>query len=139
MVKHFLFFHLNMFKTRRGSAPAPPRAAGGVLAPDGKFPICFPVLILKFEHTGRGFLEFGRNLEEILPTSLPELPIQLRGLISFRETRTWGKAISIPFQTFPFIFPYILLKGSTGLYLSLSLLFFGPAPSPSTPPPQSEA
>ena len=29
---------------------------------------------------GKGFLEFGRNLGEILPTSLPELPIQLRDL-----------------------------------------------------------
>ena len=26
---------------------------------------------------GRGFLGFGRTLGEILPTSLPELPIQL--------------------------------------------------------------
>ena len=32
-------------------------------------------------------LGFGQNLKEILPTSLPELPIQLRHLISFRETR----------------------------------------------------
>ena len=29
---------------------------------------------------GRGCLGFGRNLGEIIPTSLPELPIQLRDL-----------------------------------------------------------
>ena len=34
-----------------------------------------------------GSLGFGRNLGEILPTSLPLLPIELRDLISFRETR----------------------------------------------------
>ena len=35
---------------------------------------------------GRGFLGFGRNLGVILPTSLLQLPLQLRDLISFRET-----------------------------------------------------
>ena len=50
---------------------------------------------------GRGCLGFGRNLEEILPTSLPELPIQLRDfrnnkkslklnfLISHQKIETW--------------------------------------------------
>ncbi len=36
--------------------------------------------VLFFERMGRGCLGFGRNLGEILPTSLPELPIQLRDL-----------------------------------------------------------
>ena len=35
---------------------------------------------IMFESMGRGFLGFGQNLGEILPTSLPELPIQLRDL-----------------------------------------------------------
>ena len=49
-------------------------------------PLKGPMFPLKGS-TRNGFLGFGRNLEEILPTSLPEHPIQLRDLISFRETR----------------------------------------------------
>ena len=36
--------------------------------------------VMYFERMGRGCLGFGRNLVGILPTSLPELPVQLRDL-----------------------------------------------------------
>ena len=36
--------------------------------------------VLLFERIGRGCLGFARNLVEILPISLPELPIKLRDL-----------------------------------------------------------
>ena len=56
---------------------------------------CFRLFSVWKAFKGTHELGFGRNLWKIIPTSLPELPIQLRDLMSFRETRKWGKEIYI--------------------------------------------
>ena len=68
---------------------------------------------------GRGFLGFGQNLGGILPTSLPELPIQLRDLRNNQKSLKTNFVIFYNNSTTSIVFPYMPLKQiSSGFLVS---------------------
>ena len=67
--------------------------------------------MLFFERMGRDRLGFGRNLVEIPPTSLPELPIWLRDLRNIQNSSKNNFSFSILIPNKSVIFPYIPFLG----------------------------